>query len=58
LSELRLNGPADCVGATGQGSDYNLKYLIAAALVDGQVGPEQPEPSRIRAADAKSFWHV
>lgn len=35
--------------------DYNLKYLIAAALLDGEVGPAQLEPSRIQAADAQAL---
>jgi len=36
--------------------DYNLKYLIAAALVDGQVGPEQLEPSRIQAPAIRTIF--
>jgi 2-methylcitrate dehydratase len=32
--------------------DYNLKYLIAAALLDDEVGPAQLEPERVQAADA------
>ena len=40
---------------TKEQADYNLKYLIAAALLDGQVGPEQLEPSRIQAADAQQL---
>jgi 2-methylcitrate dehydratase len=35
--------------------DYNLKYLIAAALLDGQVGPAQLEPARIQAPDAQAM---
>lgn len=35
--------------------DYNLKYLVAAALLDDQVGPAQLEPERIRAADAQAL---
>ena len=35
--------------------DYNLKYLISAALLDGEVGPDQLEPKRIRAADAQAM---
>jgi 2-methylcitrate dehydratase len=37
---------------TKEQADYNLKYLIAAAILDDQVGPEQLEPERVRAADA------
>jgi 2-methylcitrate dehydratase len=38
---------------TKEQADYNLKYLIAAALLDGQVGPQQLDPVRIQAADAQ-----
>jgi 2-methylcitrate dehydratase len=41
--------------ATKEQADYNLKYLIAAALLDGQVGPAQLEPTRIQAADAQAL---
>ena len=40
---------------TKEQADYNLKYLIAAALLDGQVGPAQLEATRIRAADAQAL---
>jgi 2-methylcitrate dehydratase len=33
--------------------DYNLKYLIAAALLDDQLGPAQLEEARIQAPDAQ-----
>jgi 2-methylcitrate dehydratase len=33
--------------------DYNLKYLIAAALLDDQLGPVQLEEARIQAPDAQ-----
>lgn len=36
---------------TKEQADYNLKYLLAAALVDGQVGPEQLRNERIRRPD-------
>jgi 2-methylcitrate dehydratase len=36
-------------------ADYNLKYLIAAALLDDQVGPAQLQPARIQAADAQAL---
>ena len=35
--------------------DYNLKYLIAAALLDDQVGPAQLEEPRIQAPDAQAL---
>src|SRR5580700_3962428 len=36
-------------------ADYNLKYLIAAALLDDQVGPAQLQPARIHAPDAQAL---
>jgi 2-methylcitrate dehydratase len=47
-------GPKDHVWIKEQG-DYNLKYLISAALLDGQVGPAQLEPARIQAWDAQAM---
>jgi 2-methylcitrate dehydratase len=38
---------------TKEQADYNLKYLLAAALIDGQVGPEQLQTERIRRADVQ-----
>jgi 2-methylcitrate dehydratase len=35
--------------------DYNLKYLIAAALLDDQLGPAQLEAARIQAQDAQTL---
>ena len=35
--------------------DYNLKYLISAALLDGQVGPAQLTDERIQAPDAQAM---
>jgi 2-methylcitrate dehydratase len=35
--------------------DYNLKYLISAALLDGQVGPDQLDAPRIQAPDAQAM---
>jgi len=35
--------------------DYNLKYLVAAALLDDQLGPAQLEATRIQAADAQAL---
>jgi len=40
---------------TKEQADYNLKYLIAAALLDDQVGPAQLEAARIRAPDAQAL---
>jgi len=36
-------------------ADYNLKYLIAVALLDDQVGPAQLQPVRIQAPDAQAL---
>jgi len=38
-----IYGPKDHVWLKEQG-DYNLKYLISAALLDGEVGPAQLDP--------------
>jgi 2-methylcitrate dehydratase len=35
--------------------DYNLKYLIAAALLDDQLGPAQLEEARIQSPDAQAL---
>jgi 2-methylcitrate dehydratase len=40
---------------TKEQADYNLKYLIAAALLDDRVGPAQLEPARIQAPDAQAL---
>jgi 2-methylcitrate dehydratase len=40
---------------TKEQADYNLKYLTAVALLDGQVGPEQMEAERIRRADVQDL---
>jgi 2-methylcitrate dehydratase len=40
---------------TKEQADYNLKYLIAAALLDDQVGPAQLEEARVNAADAQAL---
>jgi 2-methylcitrate dehydratase len=37
--------------STKEQADYNLKYLVAVALLDGQVGPEQLETERVRRSD-------
>jgi 2-methylcitrate dehydratase len=41
--------------ATKEQADYNLKYLLAAALIDGQVGPEQLQTERIRRPDVREL---
>ena len=50
----RRFGPKDSP-QTKEQADYNLKYLIAAALLDDQVGPAQLEPERVQAADAQAL---
>ena len=40
---------------TKEQADYNLKYLIAAALLDDEVGPAQLEQSRVQADDAQAL---
>ena len=35
--------------------DYNLKYLISAALLNGQVGPDQLVAERIQAPDSQAM---
>ena len=40
---------------TKEQADYNLKYLIAVALLDGQVGPAQLDEARVNAADAQAL---
>lgn len=47
-------GPKDHPQVKEQG-DYNLKYLVAAALLDDQVGPPQLEEARIQAPDAQAL---
>ncbi len=41
--------------STKEQADYNLKYLSAVALLDGQVGPEQLETERINRADVQDL---
>jgi 2-methylcitrate dehydratase len=41
--------------ATKEQADYNLKYLISAALLDGQVGPEQLEIERVLRSDVQEL---
>jgi len=40
---------------TKEEADHSLPYLVAVALLDGQVMPEQYRPVRIRAADVQSL---
>lgn len=40
---------------TKEQADYNLKYLSAVALLDGQVGPEQLETERVRRDDVQDL---
>ena len=40
---------------TKEQADYNLKYLIAAALLDGEVGPAQLEADRILRRGAQQL---
>jgi 2-methylcitrate dehydratase len=47
-------GPKDHPQVKEQG-DYNLKYLVAVALLDDQVGPTQLEELRIQAPDAQAL---
>ena len=47
-------GPKDHPEIKEQG-DYNLKYLVAAALLDDQVGPAQLEEIRIQAPDTQAM---
>jgi 2-methylcitrate dehydratase len=39
--------------STKEQADYNLKYLVGVALLDGQVGPEQLETERVRRDDVQ-----
>jgi 2-methylcitrate dehydratase len=47
-------GPKDHPEIKEQG-DYNLKYLVAVALLDDQVEPAQLEELRIQAPDAQAL---
>lgn len=40
---------------TKEQADYNLKYLAAVALLDGQVGPEQLETARVGRDDVQNL---
>jgi 2-methylcitrate dehydratase len=60
-----FQGAYDLAGGGGYGdkdhpwtkeqADYNLKYLCAVALLDGQVGPEQLETERVRRSDVQEL---
>jgi 2-methylcitrate dehydratase len=41
--------------ATKEQADYNLKYLLAVALIDGEVGPDQLQTERIRRSDVQGL---
>jgi 2-methylcitrate dehydratase len=41
--------------STKEQADYNLKYLTAVALHDGQVGPEQIEVERVNRGDVQDL---
>ena len=41
--------------STKEQADYNLKYLVGVALLDGQVGPEQLETERVRRDDVQDL---
>ena len=47
-------GPKDHPQIKEQG-DYNLKYLVSAALLDDKVGPAQLQTARIQAPDAQAM---
>jgi 2-methylcitrate dehydratase len=40
---------------TKEQADYNLRYLLAAALVDGMVGPDQLRTERIGRSDVQTL---
>lgn len=40
---------------TKEQADYNVKYLVAVALLDGGVGPAQLETSRVRQPDVQEL---
>ena len=40
---------------TKEQGDYNLKYLIAAALLEGTVGPAQVQTERIQASESQAM---
>jgi 2-methylcitrate dehydratase len=42
---------------TKEQADYNLKYLLAVAFIDGEVGPAQLQTERIHRADVRELLH-
>ncbi|WP_394834575.1 MmgE/PrpD family protein [Pendulispora rubella] len=38
-------------------ADHSIPYIVAVALLDGQVGPAQYEPERIARADVQELLH-
>ncbi|ABG05481.1 2-methylcitrate dehydratase [Rubrobacter xylanophilus DSM 9941] len=40
---------------TKEEADHSLPYMLAVALLDGEVGPEQYRPERIRAGDVQGL---
>jgi len=40
---------------TKEEADHSLPYLVAVALLDGQVMPEQYQPDRVRSQDVQSL---
>ena len=57
---MRSTSPAAVATATRTTStkeqaDYNLEYLVAVALLDGQVGPEQLETERVCRGDVQDL---
>ncbi|MGH2841996.1 MAG: MmgE/PrpD family protein [Solirubrobacteraceae bacterium] len=43
--------------ATKEEADHSLPYLLAVAMLDGQVLPEQYQPQRIVSADVQDLLH-
>jgi 2-methylcitrate dehydratase len=41
--------------STKEQADYNLKYLVSVALLDGHVGPEQLETERVHRDDVQDL---
>ncbi len=41
--------------STKEQADYNLKYLTAVALLEGQVGPEQIQTERVNRGDVQEL---
>jgi 2-methylcitrate dehydratase len=41
---------------TKEQADHNLRYLVAVAILDGDVGPAQYAPERIVRADVQTLF--